>query len=366
MATHPSCGEGTEARLMVRMSIRPMYAHVGCSKTGTSSLQAGLWTSVERLGSADVGVPLVGRSAHRRRLLDPLGWQPARGFVGAWDDAALQKTRMRLAKARGDRVLVSNEDLVELPSRGVDRFLELTADAGLDLHLVVSLRDWAQQIPSEYQQFLRHGMKEPYLDFIRQVRDRDGRWGEHFWRRQDPVDIMRRWGAVDAARITFVVVPSYSADPDGVFRLMSEALGLDASLIARPDHAVNTSHGVVEAEVFRRINAALPESFDDYSEAYRQLVRRPLTTGVLPTAASARLELPDSDLAWVQEQSRVAVRAIRTSGCRVLGDLDTLVPTESRTSPYTPADEAEVARAAVETFARLAERARRRRDKASA
>jgi hypothetical protein len=351
---------------MVRMSIRPMYAHVGCSKTGTSSLQAGLWASVERLESVDVGVPLAGRSAHRRRLLDPLGWQPARGFVGGRDDAALQQTRMRLAKARGDRVLVSNEDLVELPTRGVDRFLEVTADAGLDLHLVVSLRDWAQQIPSEYQQFLRHGMKEPYLDFIRQVRDRDGRWGEHFWRRQDPVDIMRRWGAVDAARITLVVVPSYSADPDGVFRLMSEALGLDASLIARPDHAVNTSHGVVEAEVFRRINAALPESFDDYSEAYRQLVRRPLTTGVLPTAASARLELPDSDLAWVQEQSRVAVRAIRTSGCRVLGDLDTLVPTESRTSPYTPADEAEVARAAVETFARLAERARRRRDKASA
>jgi len=162
---------------MVRMSIRPMYAHVGCSKTGTSSLQAGLWTSVDRLESADVGVPLVGRSAHRRRLLDPLGWQPARGFVGDWDDAALQQTRMRLAKARGNRVLVSNEDLVELPTRGVDRFLELTADAGLDLHLVVTLRDWAQQIPSEYQQFLRHGMQEPYLDFIRQVRDREGRWG---------------------------------------------------------------------------------------------------------------------------------------------------------------------------------------------
>jgi hypothetical protein len=346
------------------MSMRPVYAHVGCSKTGTSSLQAGLWTSVERLESADVGVPFVGRRQHRTRLLDPFGWQPARGFAGCWDDAALEQTRTRLASARGNRVLISNEDLVELPAPGVDRFLELTTSAGLELHLVVTLRDWAQQIPSEYQQFLRHGMHEPYLDFIRQVRDREGRWGEHFWRRQDPVDIMRRWSAVDAALITFVVVPSYSADPSGVFRLMNEALGLDPGLIGRPDHAVNTSHGVVEAEVFRRINAALPAAFDEYSEAYRQLVRRPLTTGVLPTAASARLELPVSELAWVQERSREAVLAIRTSACQVLGELDTLVPTERRTSPYTPVDDADVARAAVETIARLAERARRRDRKA--
>jgi hypothetical protein len=85
---------------------------------------------------------------------------------------------------------------------------------------------------------------------------------------------------------------------------------------------------------------------------------------VLPTAASARLELPVSELAWVQERSREAVLAIRTSACQVLGELDTLVPTERRTSPYTPVDDADVARAAVETIARLAERARRRDRKA--
>ncbi|GAB3785583.1 hypothetical protein [Nocardioides ungokensis] len=346
------------------MSMRPVYAHVGCSKTGTSSFQAGLWASVQRLEAADVGVPFVGRRAHRRRLLDPFGWQPATGFADGWDDAALEQTRTRLANARGHRVLISNEDLMELPARGVDRFQELTAAAGLELHLVVTLRDWAQQIPSEYQQFLRHGMHEPYLDFIRQVRDREGRWGEHFWRRQDPVDIQRRWSAVDADRITFVVVPSYSADPGGVFRLMNEALGLDPGLIGQPGHAVNTSHGVIEAEVFRRINAALPEAFDDYSEAYRQLVRRPLTTGVLPTEASARLELPVTELTWVQERSQEAVIEIRTSGCKVMGELDALIPTEERTSPYTPVDDADVARAAVETFARFAERARRRERKA--
>jgi hypothetical protein len=341
-------------------SMRPLHAHVGCSKTGTSSLQAGLWRSVDRLGSADVGVPLVGRREHRRRLLDPFGWQPAQGFVGSRDEHALDQTRRHLEKARGGRVLVSNEDLVELPPHGVERLLELTTAARLELHLVVTVRDWAQQVPSEYQQFLRHGMHEPYPDFIRQVRDREGRWGEHFWRRQDPVDILRRWSAVEASRITLVVVPGYSTDPGGMFRLMGEALGIDSSVIARPDHAVNTSHGRVEAEVFRRINAALPKAFEDYSDAYRQLVRRPLTTGVLPTEASARLRLPDTELAWVRERARETVLQVRASGCRVLGEIESLVPTEERTAAYAPADDAEVARVAVEAFARLAERTRRR------
>jgi hypothetical protein len=192
--------------------MRPMHAHVGCSKTGTSSLQVGLWASAARLGSADVGLPFVGRRAHRQRLLDPFGWQPAKGFVGDWDDPALEETGRRLAKAHGHRVLVSDEDLVELPPRGVDRFLELATAAGLELHVVVTLRDW-----------------------------------------------------------------------------VGEALGLDPSLIAWPDRAVNTSHGGVEAEVFRRVDAVLPAAFDDYSE-----------------------------LAWVQQRSREAVVEVRTSGCKVL------------------------------------------------
>lgn len=341
------------------MRNRPLFAHVGCSKTGTSSLQVGLWKSVADIESAGVGVPFVGRAAHRRRLLDPFGWHPAKGFVGEWDADALEQTTTRLRNAAGERVLISNEDLVELDIDAVGRLLELTDAAGLDLHLVVTVRDWAQQIPSEYQQFLRHGMSDTYPDFIRQVKERDGRWGEHFWRRQDPVDILTRWKAVDPSRIRLIVVPSYSADPDGLFRLMGEAIGLDHSLIERPAHAVNTSHGVVEAEVFRRVNAALPSAFDDYSSAYRDLIRLPFSRGVLPTEASARIVLPESDLGWVEARSREVISEVRQSGCVVLGDIEGLLPSPSRTAPYVPVDEAEVARASVETIARFAELTRR-------
>ncbi|GAB2884893.1 hypothetical protein [Nocardioides pacificus] len=347
------------------MTNRPLFAHVGCSKTGTSALQAGLWQSAPALGEAGVGVPFVGRRPHRQRLLDPFGWHPAKGFVDAWDEDALARTGRRLRKATGDRVLISNEDLVELDSDAVDRLLQLAAGAGLDLQLVVTLRDWAQQIPSEYQQFLRHGMTETYPDFIAQVRERRGRWGEHFWRRQDPLDILDRWSAVDRSRTHLIVVPSYSVDPEGVFRLMGEAVGLDPALIQRPDRAINTSHGVVEAEVFRRVNHALPTTFDGYADAYRDLIRLPFSRGVLPTEASPRILLPDTDLAWVQERAREVVAALGDRGLRVLGDPGGLLPSPSRTQPWVPADEADVARASVETIARFAEMTRRMLEEAA-
>jgi hypothetical protein len=344
---------------VTRVTERPLFAHVGCSKTGTSSLQAGLWKSVADVEASGVGVPFVGRGAHRRRFLDPFGWHPAKGFVGRWDDAALAETTRQLANAAGDRVLISNEDLVELDPEAIERLLEVTAAAGLDLHIVVTIRDWAQQIPSEYQQFLRHGMAESYPDYISQVRNREGRWGEHFWRRQDPLDIVTRWKAVDPGRVSFLVVPSYSVDPDGLFRLMGETVGFDHALIQRPEHAVNRSHGMVEAEVFRRVNAALPPAFDDYSDAYKHLIRLPFSGKVLPTEASARIVLPDTELAWVQERGRAVVSELRTSGCVVRGDLDGLVPSPARTAPYVHPDEADVARVSVETIARFADLTRR-------
>ena len=334
---------------------RPLLAHVGCGKTGTSSLQAGLWQSVADIEAAGVGVPYVGRKAHRRGFLNPFGWRVSRGFVDAWDDAALERITPRLRNAAGERVLISNEDLVELDPPAIERLLELTSAAGLDFHLVVTVRDWAQQIPSEYQQFLRHGMSETYPDFIRQVRDRQGRWGEHFWRRQDPIDILTRWKAVEPSRTSLVVVPSYSVDPDGLFRLMGGVIGVDHTLIRRPRNPVNTSHGVVEAEVFRRINAALPEAFDDYSPAFRRLIRDPFSGGVLPRVASARIVLPDTELAWVEARAREVIAEVRAHGCQVLGDADALLPSASRTAPYVPVDEADVARVSVETFARFAD-----------
>ena len=331
--------------------------HVGCSKTGTSSLQAGLWKSVEALAGEGVGLPYVGRPAHINGLLRPLGWRAVEGFAGEHRPKALAKVGATFRDTAGDRLLVSNEDLAEVRPEDVDAIAARCDDAGVDLHLVLTVRDWAQQLPSDYQQFLKHRLADRYVDFLGDVRERRGSWADHFWRRQDPIDILDRWGAaVEVSRTHLIVVPSYSQDPEGVFNLMGEVVGFDPAAVSRPQGSVNASFGVVESEVFRRVNAALGDRLPDYKRDYAEAIRWPFVRGVLARSASPKLTLPPDHLGWVQDLARRTVATIRDRGYPVHGDLDALVPGDDSARPLPAYDEAAVAEASITALANYAAR----------
>ncbi|WP_183095547.1 hypothetical protein [Nocardioides stalactiti] len=338
---------------------RALWLHVGCSKTGTSSLQAGLWTSVEALAAEGVGLPFVGRPAHIAGLLRPLGWRPVEGFSGDHRPKALAKVPDRLRETEGRVLLASNEDLAEVRPEDVDAIADLVDQADLDLHLVLTVRDWAQQVPSDYQQFLKHRLADAYADFLVDVRERNGTWADQYWRRQDPVDILDRWGrAVAADRTHVLVVPSYSQDPEGVFDLMAGVVGFPSEAVVRPRGSVNASFGVVESEVFRRVNLALGDRLPDYKRDYSEAVRWPFAHGVLARSASPKLTLPPEHLGWVQKYAETAVATIRDRGYRVHGDLDALVPTDESARPLPTFDEAAVAEASITALANYVARRR--------
>lgn len=338
---------------------RPLWLHVGCSKTGTSSLQAGLWQSVEALAEVGVGLPYVGRPAHFTGLLRPLGWRPVEGFAGEHRPRKLEEVPDRLRETAGERLLASNEDLAEVRPEDVDAIAALADRAGVDLHVVLTVRDWAQQVPSDYQQFLKHRLADSYTDFLDDVRERHGVWADQFWRRQDAVDILDRWGrAVDASRTHVIVVPSYSSDPEGVFDLMGEVVGFPSEVVTRPKGSVNASFGVVESEVFRRVNLALGDRLPDYKNDYSEAVRWPFAHGVLARSASPKLTLPPEHLKWVQEHAERTVATVRERGYHVHGDLDALVPGEDAAKPLPPYDEADVAEASITALANYAARKR--------
>jgi len=336
---------------------RPLFVHLGCSKTGTSSLQAGMWRSVDAMRAAGVGLPFTGRDEHMAQLVRPLGWQPVEGFVGPTDEARLGRAADRLRSTPGERVLVSNEDLAELTPGSAERLARLAAEAGLDLRLVLTVRGWADQLPSEYQQFLKHRMTLTYPDFVAAVRDRAGEWAERFWRRQDPVRILDAWsGLVPPEKVHVIGVPSYAKDPDGVFRIMGETVGFDHSVVARPAGALNSSIGVVEAEVWRRVNVALGDRLPRFTREYGASLRLPFERGVLPKLASPRIGLPDDVVPWLQEHGRDNVATLRERGYVVAGDLDRLVPDDDAGRPIVVPSEHEVADAAARALADLAVR----------
>ena len=100
--------------------VRPLFLHIGASKTGTSSLQMGLFQTADALGRTGLAIPLDSRRAHVQNLLRPLGWRTAEGFVEQPRPRRLKQAAKSIAKAPGDRVLLTCEDLCEADSPRIE------------------------------------------------------------------------------------------------------------------------------------------------------------------------------------------------------------------------------------------------------
>ena len=341
---------------------RPLYVHVGASKTGTSALQRGLFGSADQLHRQGIGLPLSGRPEHVDLVLRPLGWQTAAGFVDPVTPARLDRLSGRLRRVRGERALLTCEDLCEADPERIALLRKVFEDAGFEPHVVLTLRGLATTIPSEWQQFLKHRITLDYATFVERVRDRRGPWARHFWTRQDAVAMCERWSeGIGADRLDVVVTPPRSRDPEGLYRMFGAVVGFDPATMQWPERDVNASWGMVEAEVYRRINVALGDRLPRYEQAYQPAVRWPLVRGVLPRGASARIPLPPEHLPWVVETAEEQARWLRESGIRVHGEPADLVPGEGAAAPLPEVDEAEVAAAAVATMANFAVHTHRQR-----
>jgi hypothetical protein len=336
--------------------VRVLYLHVGTGKSGTSALQKAVRDSVPELGAAGIGTPITGRSELMRRLLGPLGWRPDSGFSQPVDLERIRRIRSAFRRTSGDRLLLSCEDLADAGPEPIRVLREVLEEVELDIRPIVSGRSWARQLPSDYQQLVQAGLAVSYDDFLEQVRTRSGTAGERFWRRQSLPEIAANWGAASAdGSVDVVCVPSHGEDPRALYRLFAEIVGFSVSDLTIPGGAINASFGVVEVELFRRVNALVSDRLPSYADDYRPAVRRPLLRqGVLKRSASARLELPSEALGWVRERGADDVAALRAGGHRLHGDPGLLVATDADGGEVPVAGDAELAGAAVEALAQLA------------
>jgi hypothetical protein len=263
---------------------------------------------------------------------------------------------------RGERALLTCEDLGEADPDRIELLRSVFEDAGFEPRVVITLRGLASTVPSEWQQFLKHRITLDYPTFLERVRDRQGRWARHFWTRQDAVALCERWGAVlGRDRLDVIVTPPRSREPDGLYRMFGAVVGFDPATLQWPERDVNASWGMVEAEVYRRVNLALGDRLPRYELAYQPAVRWPLVKGALPRSASARIKLPPEHLPWVTEAAEAQVRWLRESGIRIHGEPADLLPGDGDTEPLPEVGEAEVAAAAVATMANYAVQAHRQR-----
>ncbi len=334
---------------------RTVYLHVGIAKTGTTYLQRRLFANRELLRHHGLLYPGAGPGAQFLASLDLRGTafkgHQYDGVAGAWD---------RLVEAADQFdgcTLISHETLARAKPAHIERAVHGFATD--DVRVVITARDLARQIPATWQETLKNRSETPYPDYLTSLFEdwssaRRSRKG--FWAAQDVGALVRRWSpAVGAERVTIVTVPPPGADRDELWRRFARATDLPDLPYAPGEATANSSLGVAEAEVLRRLNPLLADVLD-WPE-YDALVKRRLAEMILgPLDSHGRLTLPEPWQAPAQEIAASHIAYLRSSGVRVVGDLDDLEPQSAPGETVQPDDltDADVLDAALRGLASLA------------
>ncbi|WP_141014083.1 hypothetical protein [Nocardioides sambongensis] len=320
-----------------------VYLHIGARKSGTTTLQSVLRASRRELRSQGVNLALNTQDDHQS-FAQPLkrlgGPQPPR--PGAVEES-LRLLRERLGRP-ARRHLVTIEGIAEFRPEGIAALAGALADH--EVHVVLTVRPWDRVLPSEWQQVVKEHGTQSYPDFLAAVS------GDHaplFRRRHETPQIVRDWMVhVPAERIHVIAVP---VSGEGLEELFCRTVGVDPASLQAAPASLNQSLSYPQAELLRRVNAALPEELhgrDEYRLAVRGwLVRRCLA--LLPRAGALRL--PTELATWCEAQMKRHRAELEELGIDLVGDPDDLTPPVR--SGEVSVSEAEVSAAAVALVASM-------------
>lgn len=224
-------------------------------------------------------------------------------------------------------VVISHEILAAATPAQVERALD--GMGGADVHLVYSARDIARQIPSEWQEEVKHRRPQTFARFLDVVRSAprtdSGLW---FWRVQGLPDVLDRWGAsLPPSRRHLVTVPPAGSGRDILWRRFCAALALDPAWAPGQPERGNLSIGTAEATLIRRLNRRLHDSDSLTETDYRKLVRELVVQEFLVHRPDmVPVALPPAALDWADEVAAEWIAYVKETGIDVIGDLDDLRP----------------------------------------
>ncbi|MAS56059.1 hypothetical protein [Nocardioides sp.] len=326
-----------------------IFLHVGLQKTGTSYLQGIVFQSVAQL--ADQGVAVV--PATKRRMF----WLmlDVRGRIRPDFDppevaASVDRFAAELARTTAPTALVSEESLAPATDEQIERLLAACGDR--EVHVVVTLRDLARQIPSAWQESLKAGASYRFDDYLDKLRRQENKPGHHLWRQKDVPRLLGAWSRhVPVDRIHVVTVPPEGSDPALLLERFCEVIGVEPARLDRDVVRKNEGLKHVGAEVLRRVNEELAPTHRK-RDVYGDVGKRYLSTQILARQQGERIRIPERRREWTQRVSQSHIDYIRTEGFGVVGDLADLQPgQESFAAASTQPSEAEVSAVAAKALA---------------
>jgi hypothetical protein len=266
--------------------------------------------------------------------------------AGAWD-----RMVQKMHEHEGVAVVFSMEFLSFATPQQAARVTRALAPS--PVHAVITVRDSAATVPSQWQTSVRGGSTLPWPDYMSGVRDaevaapssrRQGRGNpalRSFLRAQDIPRTLSIWTPlVGKEQLHVVTVPASPADPDVLWRRFATAIGMPHELGQAAPRRTNTSLGLASTELLRQVNTALGNRRpSDYNRVVKDYLAAEVLTQLSADEAPARLDAQTHRFAhrW---NTRVTA-AIDASGARVVGDLADLPtsgPVERPVPPQRPAD----------------------------
>ena len=325
--------------------------HVGTMKSGTSFLQSVLMANPEALarqGSSYLG-QTFGRQSRAVRQMFKTHRNRAR-FSRPW--LALAEEARAYDGAVG---VISMEFLSFANDRKVRELL--APYSGLDVRVVVTVRDQFRAIPAQFQTFTRNFGTDAWPGYLQHIQaplgspERETRAYTTFHRAQDSVPIIERWSrAKGVGGLEVVTVPPPGAPRELLWERFCAAGGLDPAGFELDGLHANESIGLASCDYLRRLNTHLA---DVRPAKYRSGIR-PLVSGVL---APLRDDEPRPELGAVaaayagrrNHEIRAAVERLGVPVTGTLADLPIDDP-QSVPEPNDPPDHQVVraARAVVE------------------
>ncbi len=304
---------------------RRVFLHVGTTKSGTTFLQRVLWRHRDHLLTQDLLLPGGRGPDHYAAALDvrkePFrsatpndvtdGWRRLVDAMADWDGDALV-THELFAPATMEQ------------AAGAIAMLD-----GAEVHVIVTARDLARQVPSEWQEHLKHRSVLTFPDFVREVRASPrGPFspnGYYFWDQQDLGGLLGRWGQVPRDRLHLVTVPRPGVGQDLLWERFTSVLGISAEGFDLTAGRTNTSLRGEQAELIRRLNTSLGARLP-LPGPYTGVVKTLLAHRVLAGRPGTSFALTGQDHDYAVQRAHRIVSDVERCDPNVVGDLAELIP----------------------------------------
>lgn len=310
-----------------------LLLHIGPHKTGTTAIQAALAEARPAMRSHRV-VYLGRERQHQRAALVMTG---GTGLLGDKEATQADWTRLveQARRSSPKRAIVSSEFFDGADDVAAQRVVE--GLGGDRVHVVVTLRPLAKILPSAWQQYVRNGLRTPYLTWLERILgEAPTRATPSFWMRHHHDVLIDRWSAVAGVDRTLVVVVDES-DHDQLLRTFEQVTGLPPGLLV-PAPRSNRSLTAGETELVRALNIRYRrEGWPPV--VYNEVVRMGMVEQMQrrePRDSEPRISTPDWAVERANEIAAAATERIAASGVRVVGDLGRLSQAEPEPSPARP------------------------------